>query len=80
VIGPVFAAPGVAAKETAENTIAAAAAIMEIIFMFRLQRTGCPSPKHARRIREYNLKRINLVCLDRSAARVLHDPRRLTFA
>jgi hypothetical protein len=44
VIGPVFAAPGVAAKETAENTIVAAAAIMEIIFMFRLQRTGCPSP------------------------------------
>jgi hypothetical protein len=54
VIGPLFAAPGVAAKETAENPIVAATAIMEIVFMFRLLRTGSLSPKHARRIRKYN--------------------------
>jgi hypothetical protein len=33
-LGPGLAAPGVAVKETAENAIAAATAIMEIVFMF----------------------------------------------
>jgi hypothetical protein len=39
VVGPafaVFAAPGVALRESAETAIAAAAAIMDIVFMFGL--------------------------------------------
>jgi len=40
----VFAAPGVAVKESAEMAIAAAVAIMEIVFMFGLPRMGPVSP------------------------------------
>jgi hypothetical protein len=51
-IGSAFAAfAWVAVKETAANEIAAATAIMEIVFMFRLAETGCfPPPEHARRM------------------------------
>jgi hypothetical protein len=44
VIGPLFAVSGVAAKATVENANVAAIAIMEIVFMFRLLRTGRLSP------------------------------------
>jgi hypothetical protein len=44
VVGPLFAAPGLAAKEAAENAIVAATAIMEIVFMFGLLRLGRLSP------------------------------------
>jgi hypothetical protein len=53
----VFAAPGVAVKESAEMAIAAA--IMEIVFMFGLPRIGFAAAEHARRIREYNLIKLN---------------------
>jgi hypothetical protein len=49
-------------KETAANEIAAATAIMEIVFMFRLAETGCFPPEHARRMREHNLIKINPAC------------------
>ncbi len=49
-LGPGLAAPGVAVKETAENAIAAATAIMEIVFSVSLLRTGCLFAEHARRI------------------------------
>jgi hypothetical protein len=39
-----FAAPGVAVKATAENAIAAATAIIEIAFMFRLPHKGFVFP------------------------------------
>jgi hypothetical protein len=39
--GPAFAAPGVALKAVAENAIAEAIAIIEIVFMFWVSGTGC---------------------------------------
>jgi hypothetical protein len=60
--------------------MAAATAIMEIVFMFRLSQTGGLVADHARRIREHNLIKINLIFLRWSAATVSHDSDRLTLA
>jgi hypothetical protein len=56
----VFAAPGVAAKESAEMAIVVATAIVEIVFMFGLPSTGFRCAEHARRTREYNLINFHL--------------------
>jgi hypothetical protein len=57
VIGPGFAARGVAAKDAAENAIAAVAAIMDIVFMFRLLRTGRPCAQASAAHREIQLNK-----------------------
>ena len=59
--GPGAAAAWVVVKETAENAIAAASAIMEIVFMFHSYEQAVLFAEHARRIREYNSISIHLV-------------------
>jgi hypothetical protein len=56
----VFAAPGVAVKESAETAIAAATDSMEIVFMFGLPRMNGPrADEHARHVGECNLRKLN---------------------
>jgi hypothetical protein len=50
----VFAAPGVAVKESAEMATAVATAIIEIVLMCVSREQGFRCAEHARRIREYN--------------------------